>query len=203
MDVYPPLPPPPGGVPAPEAPVAADAPRSTGKVVVAIVGLVATIATVTVGGWLWIGRPGICDASTIESARFGYCLDAPGWAFTNAEGTELPYDELVHPVDDSSVRILAIELPAGQGLDEVVEQARSAESDEGVEPGEVSDRRVAGVPAAQWDISLESASLEIQIREVVFVRDGTAWRVQLLTEREAFDTRLDDFEQILRSWTFR
>jgi hypothetical protein len=62
---------------------------------------------------------------------------------------------------------------------------------------------VAGVPAAQWDISLESASLEIQIREVVFVRDGTAWRVQLLTEREAFDTRLDEFEQILRSWTFR
>jgi hypothetical protein len=66
------------------------------------------------------------------------------------------------------------------------------------------DRHVAGVPAAQWDIALGTGGSDArQIREVVFVRDDTAWRVQLLADAEGFDLRLDEFEAILRSWTFR
>jgi hypothetical protein len=59
------------------------------------------------------------------------------------------------------------------------------------------------VPAAQWDITLGGGSVGQQVREVVFVRDGSAWRVQLQADSEGFDDRLAEFEGILRSWTFR
>jgi hypothetical protein len=204
MDGHPPLPPPPPGAePEPEAPAVPEPPQrgSGARVAVAFVGLVAVLSAVVVGGWAWLGRPGPCAASTVESDRFGYCVDAPGWRYTNEEQTSLPYDELVRTADAATVRIVAIQLDPGQGLDEVVDMIRQLEDQQGIAPGEVSERRVAGVRAAEWDISLGEAST-VQIREVVFVRRDTAWRIQFAASTEAFDSQLREFEQILRSWTF-
>jgi hypothetical protein len=129
---------------------------------------------------------------------------APGWQFTN-EGnqTELPYDELIKPADASTVRIMAIQLQTGQGLDEVVTAARDLATQEGVEVGEIVERRVAGVPAAQWDLVLTAGQVEQQVREIVFVRGDAAWRVQLQADAEGFDVRAEEFEVILGTWTFR
>lgn len=207
MEPHPPLPPPPPGAgveppvdPEPEAPRGS----SAAKIALAAAGLLVVVLGVVVGGLVWLGAPGACDTSTVESRRFGYCLAAPGWEFTNEQSaTDLPYDELTHPEDASSVRILAVEVGASERLAEIVTNVRQTEVEEGIVPGEVRDTTVAGVPAAEWDMTLESGDVELQIREVLFLREGTAWRVQLIADPAGFDTRLPEFERILNSWIFR
>lgn len=202
---FPPLPPPPpGAAPEPVAEPASTAPTGSGaKVALAGAGLLVVVLGVAAATFLWLRTPGVCDASTVESTRFGYCLAAPGWEYTNEQSSSnLPYDELVHPADASSVRILAVEVGSRGELADIVSSVRETEMQEGIVPGEVSDTAVAGVPAARWDMTLQSGDVELQIREVVFVRDGTAWRVQLIADPTGFDTRLPEFERILRSWTF-
>jgi len=205
MDPYPSLPPPPPGQLDEVEEVAAAGPeRSPGKAIAVVAGLLIVLAGVVVAGFWWLGGPGVCDRSTVESARFGYCVAAPGWELTNeATQTELPYDELIKPADASTVRIIAIQLQTGQGLEEIVQAARDIATQDGMTVGEVVDRRVAGVPAAQWDFVLESGQVEQQVREIVFVRDGSAWRVQLQADTEGFDIRAEEFEDILGTWTFR
>jgi hypothetical protein len=205
MDPYPSLPPPPPGRDAEVEEAAREEPtRSAGKAIAIVAGLLIALAGVIVAGFWWLGGPGVCDTSTVESARFGYCVAAPGWQFTNeAAETELPYDELIKPADASTVRIMAIQLPSGQGLDEVVQAARDIATENGMEVGEVVERRVAGVAAAQWDFVLDAGQVEQQVREIVFVRGDAAWRVQLQADSEGFDTRVAELEDILRTWTFR
>jgi hypothetical protein len=204
MADFPPLPPPPGGEPEPEA-QAEELRRSLRVPVLVLVGaLVATMTVVAIARWR-APEAGICEASTVESARFGYCIAAPGWRLTNeARMSNLPYDQLVSPADASTVRIVAIDLDTGQDLQLVVRTIRGIQTEDAIDVGTVVDRRVAGVEAAQWDVSIRPGSPDARrIREVVFVRGGTAWRVQLLADAGGFDTRVDDFEAILRSWIFR
>jgi hypothetical protein len=205
MDPYPSLPPPPPGRHDEVEEVATAGPeRSAGKAIAVVAGLLIVLAGVVVAGFWWLGGPGICDRSTVESARFGYCVAAPGWELTNeAAQTELPYDELIKPADASTVRIMAIQLQTGQGLEEIVQAVREIATQEGMTVGEVVERRVAGVPAAQWDLVLEGGQVEQQVREIVFVRDGSAWRVRLQADTEGFGIRAEEFDDILGTWTFR
>jgi len=205
MDPYPSLPPPPPGRDAEVEESAPEAPtRSAGKAIAIVAGLLIVLAGVVVAGFWWLGGPGVCDRSTVESARFGYCVAAPGWELTNdAAQVDLPYDELIKPADAATVRIMAIQLQTGQGLDEVVQAARDIATQEGVEVGEVVERNVAGVPAAQWDFVLDGGQVDQQVREIVFVRGDSAWRVQLQADSQGFDVRLAEFENILGTWIFR
>ena len=205
MDPYPSLPPPPPGRDSEvEEPAREASTRSAGKAIAVVAGLLVVLAGVVVAGFWWLGGPGVCDRSTVESARFGYCVAAPGWELTNeAEQVDLPYDELIKPADAATVRIMAIQLQTGQGLDEVVQAARDIATQDGVDVGDVVERRVAGVPAAQWDFVLDGGQVEQQVREIVFVRGASAWRVQLQADAEGFDVRLAEFEDILRTWIFR
>jgi hypothetical protein len=199
------LPPPPGGVPeVQDEPVPTVAPPSAIRAVIVVASVALVLAGVVAAGIWWLGGPGLCDASTVESARFGYCVAAPGWQLTNeATETELPYDELIKPADATTVRIVAIQLQGGQGLDFVVEQARMSASEDGLEVSEVVERRVAGVPAAQWDLTIESGPVPQVVREIVFVRGNAAWRVQMQTDAEGFQVRAGELEDILQTWTFR
>ena len=205
MDPYPSLPPPPPGGHADVEDVVSEGPtRSAGKAIVVVAGLLIVLTGLVAAGVWWLGGPGVCDASTVESARFGYCVAAPGWQFTNeATQTELPYDELIKPADASTVRIVAIQLQSGQGLDDVVQAAREVATQDGVEVGDVVERHVAGVPAAQWDFVLDTGQVEQQVREIVFVRGDAAWRIQLSADAAGFDVRAEEFDEILRTWTFR
>ena len=205
MDPYPSLPPPPPGRVAEVEEAAPEAStRSAGKAVAIVAAVLVVLAGTVAAGFWWLGGPGVCDASTVESARFGYCVAAPGWQLTNgtAEAT-LPYDELIKPADASTLRIMAIQLSNGEGLDDVVKAARDVATENGMEVGEVVERRVAGVAAAQWDFVLEEGQVEQQVREIVFVRGDAAWRVQLQADSEGFDLRAAEFEDILGTWTFR
>jgi hypothetical protein len=205
VDPFPSLPPPPPGVHAEVEEAAPEGPtRSTGKAIAVVAGLLIALAALVAGGVWWLGGPDACDTSTVESARFGYCVAAPGWQFTNeATQTELPYDELIKPADATTVRIVAIQLQAGQGLDDVVQAARDIVTQEGVEVGDVVERQVAGVPAAQWDFVLDTGQVEQHVRQIVFVRGEAAWHIQLSADAGGFALRADEFDDILRTWTFR
>ena len=206
MDAFPPLPPPPPGG-QPDVPEASEEPRRSFRTpVLVLVGAVVVASTLVAVAVQRAPSDRTCEASTVESARFGYCIEAPGWRLTNEPSEPaLPYDQLVRPADAATVRIVAIDLDAGQDLDLVVSTIRSIQTEDGAtEVSAVVDRRVAGVHAAQWDVAVRAGSSEDRrIREIVFVRDETAWRVQLLADAGGFDPRLDEFEAILRSWTFR
>lgn len=167
-----------------------------GAIVVVLIGVV-------VAGRAWIGEPEACWRSTVESARFGYCLEAPGWDFTNDQTSQaLPYDELVHTDAATSLRIQAAAVD--RALDDVLTEVRSADQGRASAVlGDVRDTSVAGVPARQWDVSLERRGVEVRIREVVFVREGTAWLVRLIADPEGFAAGAQELERILGSWIFR
>ena len=204
MGHFPPLPPPPGGEPEPEAP-AEEQRRTSRAPILVLVGVLVLAATAVTVATLRAPEGGVCERSTVESARFGYCIAAPGWRLTDEPPTSrLPYDQLVRRTDASTVRIVAIDLDSGQDLDLVVQAIRSIQTEDAIDVGATVDRRVAGVEAVQWDVDIRPGDPDARrIREVVFVRNGTAWRVLLLAEAGGFATRLEDFEAILRSWTFR
>jgi len=202
-------PPPPGGrepkaseEPAPERPR-----RRIVKVVVVslVVGALAVVSGLGVyAARRWLVGPDPCDSSTVESPRFGYCLAAPGWELSNVTmDTDLPYDELRNPQDAATVRIVAIELPEGRDLHDVVRDARAQSTTDGFHVGRIVEREVAGVEAAQWDLTPVAQDETQRRREIVFVREGSAWRVQLQTNAELFELRALHLDGILRSWTFR
>jgi hypothetical protein len=205
MEYQPSLPPPPPGGPVEEPEVEPKGPkRSVGKAVAVVAAFLVAISGVVVLSVIWLGAPGRCDTSTVESARFGYCVEAPGWELTNdVTQAELPYDELIKPADASTVRIQAIQLQSGVGLNDIVQGVRDLLAEDGVDVGEVVDRQVAGVPAAQFDYVLEGGTTEQQIRDVVFVRGDAAWRVQFQADVEGFEARAAEFEDILQTWIFR
>jgi len=213
MDGFPELPPPPPGGPAPEIaeeeqPEPEKPQRKRVATVVAVLSVTAALALLTgVGVYaarLWVGTPQPCAASTVESPRFGYCLAAPGWQLTNVTmDNELPYDELLNPTDASTVRIFAIDLAQGQGLFDVVRDARDQATEDGFEVGRIVQRRVAGVEGAQWDLVPTAKDETQRRREVVFVNAGSAWRVQLQANADGFEVRTLDLEDILHTWTFR
>ena len=206
MEYQPSLPPPPpGGPPVVDEAVEPQGPkRSVGKAIAVVAAFLIVIAGVVVLSVMWLGAPGRCDTSTVESERFGYCVEAPGWELTNeVTQAELPYDELIKPADASTVRIQAIQLQSGVGLDEIVQGVRDLLAEDGVDVGDVVDRKVGGVPAAQFDYVLEGGTAEQQVRDVVFVRGDAAWHVQFTTDIESFENRAAEFEDILRTWIFR
>jgi hypothetical protein len=59
------------------------------------------------------------------------------------------------------------------------------------------------VPAAQWDFVLDTGQVEQHVRQIVFVRGGAAWHIQLSADAGGFAVRADEFDDILRTWTFR
>jgi hypothetical protein len=207
MDPYPSLPPPPPGAdperPEPEATPPGASDGSPARIALVIGALVSVLVGVVLIGRAWFGEPEVCWGSSIESARFGYCLEAPGWDFTNEQTSHaLPYDELVDADRGSSLRIQATD--DARALDAVLSDVRAAEQARtGVVLGDVRDTSVAGVPARQWDVTLERRGVEVQVREVVFVRDGTAWLVRLIADPEGFAVGAQELDRILGSWIFR
>jgi hypothetical protein len=200
-------PPPPGGKVEDEEPEPEPQKRRFPKAIVVSSVVIALALVAGLGVFAarsWFTGPDPCAASTVESPRFGYCLAAPGWELANVTmDTELPYDELRHPADASTVRIVAIDLLQGQGLFDVVSDARDQATEDGFDVGRIVRRRVAGVEAAQWDLTPTAEDETQRRREVVFVREGSAWRVQLQTNVDGFEVRTSDLEEILDTWAFR
>ena len=201
----PPLPPPPGMNPAPEAPAPPPSepePRHLLPVLLAF----ALAVAVAVGGVAlvsWARGGGGCESGSFESRRFGYCVRAPsGWLAVAADGAETPLDRFYVRDGAATITVTAVPLTQGQDLARFEQFVRGYVEDAGATTDASRPVTVDGVEGVVFDARLDGADDQIRSREVLFARDGIAWRVTLADEQVGFDASARQLEELLASWRF-
>jgi hypothetical protein len=165
-------------------------------VLLVLVGVVTALAG-------WLAAPGRCDEATFTSDRFGYCVAAPpGWSAEPARVGQTTVDSFLVPDGSAAVFVQAVDLQDGQTLDRFAEFVRALGEQGGYSMGVTSQMEVAGVPALTWEVVASSPTGATRMREVVFVRESTAWRVQFADTAGGFDAHSEAFQQMLASWHF-
>jgi hypothetical protein len=203
MEYRPPLPEPPPALPGsePEIPPAPER-RSRTPLLVAAVVVVGMVGAI-VGTAVWLSAPGRCEEATFTSSRFDYCLVEPrGWSGNEVSDQGQNYDRFQTSGASANVAIAAAPLNSGQTVDDVVSDVRSQAEEQGFGLGPMTERRVDGVRAVQWDVTAETEGVQVMVREVVFARGGVYWRVQLADLQEQFDLHTGDLSRMLDTWHF-
>jgi hypothetical protein len=204
MNPYPPLPePPPRPVEAGARSTTAEpAQRSRTPLVVGLLVLL-VLAGVVAGVAAWLAAPGRCDEATFTSDRFGYCVAAPpGWSAEPARVGQASVDSFLIPDGSAAVFVQAVDLQDGQTLDRFAEYVRGLGEQGGYSMGGITQTEVGGVPAMTWEVFVSSTTGATRMREVVFVRGATAWRVQFADTSGGYDAHSPAFQQMLSSWHF-
>jgi hypothetical protein len=201
----PPLPPPPGVSPAPEAPSPpASEPESRHLLPVLLaVGLAAAVAVGGVALVSWARGGGGCESGSFESRRFGYCVRAPsGWTAVAADGAEAPLDRFFVRDGAATITVTAVPLTQGQDLARFEQFVRGYVEDAGATTDASRSVTVDGVEGVAFDVRIEGADEQIHSREVLFARDGIAWRVTLADQQVGFDASARQLDELLASWHF-
>ncbi len=202
-----PMPPPPdpgGGGEDPPPPEGPDQPerRTTVPIVIAI------LATVLVGVGAfavvsWASGGSGCAAGDFESVRFGYCARAPGgWTASAAQGDDESLDRFMLQDGAATITVTAVPLTKGQDLARFEQFVRGYDEDAGGRTGAASSLEVDGAQAVAFDVTVEGPDGVVRSREVLFTRDGIAWRVTLADEDVGFDANLRRLDEFLESWRF-
>jgi hypothetical protein len=204
---FPPLPPPPpGGPEGGGPPPPPERPREERRPVVPIVVAIALTVLVGVGAfalvsWARGGAP--CEEGDFRSARFGYCVRTPsGWVAAAAESEGTALDRFLLPDGAATITVTAVPLTKGQDLARFEQFVRGYDEQAGGTPGESSPREVGGVDALTFDVTLEGPDAVTRSREVLFVRDGIAWRVTLADEETSFEASTRQLDEMLGTWRF-
>ena len=214
------LPPEPGKLPAPEQhpepvnePAPADAsdqskgPRSSGwPVAIAVLAMIGVAVGVFVLLTWVFGGPVTCGEGDFSSDRFGYCIRVPsGWEVVAAadenEPTTRDTDRFQQPGAAGTILITAVPLAPGQDLDSFVSAVRSLDEEAGWDVGDISTTEVAGQDAMTFDVSAGEGGAT-RSREVVFVSDRFAWRVQVADDETNFEASTRALDELLTSWVF-
>jgi hypothetical protein len=208
------LPPPPGAPPpaeptdgservgsSPEI-VATGERRSSAAVVLA---LLLTVA-VGLGAWAlisWARGSDTCEAGAFESVRFGYCVRAPGGWTAEAAGDEGPaLDRFLMADGPGTITVTAVLLSKGQDLARFEQFVRGFDEDAGATLGQSRRTEIDGAAAVSFDITTEDGDATTLGREVLFVREGTAWRVQLADDEPGFEASVRQLDDMLATWRF-
>jgi len=212
----PPLPPAPRGVDPPDRPDVAGSARPTEPhdgderppsraTVPILLALLLTVA-VGIGAFVlvsWASGGGGCEAGAFESARFGYCARVPsGWIAGAARGEDTPLDRFMSPDGPATITVTAVPLTKGQDLARFEQFVRGYDEDAGAETGTSSNLEVGGVSAVAFDVMLEGPDAIVRSREVLFSRNGIAWRVTLADDEVGYDASLERLNAMLDSWHF-
>jgi hypothetical protein len=167
------------------------------------IGLILIGVTVLMA-WAFAGSVG-CPDGSFESGRFGYCVTVPeGWTAIGSETDAQPFDLFQDDAGGATITISAVPLDPGEDLDGFASAMRGLDESAGYEVADPSDVRVAGEPALRIDLS---AATGISVdptrgREVVFIRDGVGWRVQMGETPEGFDDTAKLLDVMLAGWVF-
>lgn len=208
------LPPEPGepAEPVPEPAPADDSERSDGRrssgwpVAIAVLAMVGVAFGVfALLTWV-VGGPASCGEGDFSSDRFGYCIGVPsGWEVVAAtdenDPTTRDTDRFQQPGAAGTILITAVPLAPGQDLEGFASAVRSLDEGAGWDVGEMSTIEVAGQDAVTFDIAAGQTGAT-RSREVVFVTDKFAWRVQLADDQTNFDASTRALDELLTSWVF-
>ena len=177
-------------------------PRATAPVVIAL--LLAVLVGVGMFSLVsWARGGAACREADFESVRFGYCASTPaGWTATAAQGKDTPLDRFLMRTGPAVITVTAVPLAKGQDLARFEQFVRGYDDAVGASAGSSMPLEVDGVDAVAFDVTLEGADGAVRSREVLFVRDGIAWRVTLADEAVGFEASASRLDELLDSWRF-
>lgn len=199
------MPPPPGeGHDSGEEP-GPEGPPEHRSVVPIVLALLLT-ALVGLGGFAlvsWASGGAACEGDAFRSVRFGYCTETPaGWVAEAAEGEDSSLDRFLLQDGAAAITVTAVPLTRGQDLARFEQFVRAYAEEAGATTGVSSATEVDGVDAIAFDSRLEGPDGVVRSREVVFAREGIAWRVTLASDDVAFDASIRRLDELLGSWRF-
>lgn len=198
------LPPPPGA--GEDRDVAGSPAEPERRATVPVVLALLLTAVVGVGAFLlvsWAGGGSGCEPGAFESARFGYCARPPsGWNSAAAEGRDTPLDRFLAPDGPGAITVTAVPLSKGQDLTRFEQFVRGYDEQAGASVGASSTLAVDGVNAISFDVRLDGPDGTVVSREVLFAREGVAWRVTLADDEVGYDSSLRRLDAMLASWRF-
>jgi hypothetical protein len=184
--------------PAPAAP----AKRRSLKVVAVLAGLFVVGAA---GGFgvASLLQEGPCDAATFVSVAYGYCVMVPvGWEPSHAADEPSGVDAFRDTDAPTVIYIEAVRLPEGEALHGFAQAMRVKDSLAGFavtdpEPGTLGEAR-----SLEWDAVGPVAGADAIVREIVAIRNGIGWRLQIAGAEEDGEQDLSEARQMLESWAF-
>lgn len=200
------LPPPPstgGRDDGPGSPPSDD--EETPRAIVPVALALALIVLVVVGGFALVSwaRGAPCDEADFRSTRFGYCASTPaGWIAEAAQEEGAPLDRFMLQDGAAIITVTAVPLTRGQDLARFEQFVRGYDESAGATTSGSRDLEVDGVGATAFDVTLEGPDGDVRSREVLFTREGVAWRVTLADERVGFEASARRLAQLLESWRF-
>jgi hypothetical protein len=171
--------------------------------VVAVFGVIGLLVAGV--GVYFLVRPNPCDGTNFTSTNFGYCVLVPqGWQAGPAHfGSDVTLDQFAPPTSATTVLVATVDLDAGARLADFSNFVRQKDESAGLTPGPESDTKVDGVPALQWDMTVDTNGETYRMREVVVVRDDVGWRITLNDLEQGFPNSAVAFHDLLDSWQFR
>ena len=152
----------------------------------------------------WARGGGGCESGSFESRRFGYCVRAPsGWTAVAAEGAETPLDRFFVPDGAATITVTAVPLTQGQDLARFEQFVRGYVEDAGAtaDASRSGDRRRGRGGRVRRATRRRRRDRSARA-EVLFARDGIAWRVTLADEQVGFDANARRLDEMLESWRF-
>ena len=164
------------------------------------------VAVVGVGAFAlvsWARGSVGCEAGAFESVRFGYCVEPPGgWLASPAEGEDTSLDRFLLQDGAATITVTAVPLTRGQDLDRFEQFVRGFDEEAGATTGASTQREVDGAEAVAFDVMLEGPDGLTRSREVLFARDGIAWRVTLADDQVGFEASARRLDEMLETWRF-
>jgi hypothetical protein len=202
----PPLPPPPGGGGDGEGEGDGGPSPSERRAILPVVLALALTAVVAVAAFAvfsWAGGGAPCEDGDFESVRFGYCVRAPsGWVSEAAEVDAESHDLFLLPSSAATITVTAVPLTKGQDLARFEQFVRGYDEDAGGRVGSSTPLQVAGAEAVAFDVTVDAPDGVVRSREVLFVREGVAWRVTLADDELGFGSSVRRLDELLGTWRF-
>ncbi len=166
----------------------------------------ALVVLVSVGGVAlvsWARGGTMCSDADFTSVRFGYCASTPvGWIAAAAQGEDTPLDRFLLQDGSAVITVTAVELTVGQDLTRFEQFVRGYDEAQGATTGGSMTLEVGGVEAIAFDVVLDGRDGAVRSREVLFTREGIAWRVTLADGSVGFGSSTSRLEELLDSWRF-
>jgi len=194
------LPEAPGSV-RPEVPAPPPAGRSRARLAALLIGLLVVGVASGFGVAMLLGR-GPCHGAGFVSDSFAYCVEPPdGWVASPASEGERGTD--VFRSQDGTTEIAVVAVASENAtLQTFAEGLREAASLQGYALGDAVRGSLDGSPTLEWDTRVSLEAREIVIREIVVIREGVAWRLQVADVEGTSADGVEEAARLLDSWRF-